>query len=139
MSYEFEDVGFEVILNEEDFPKLIQELEETKGTAWLPSELYTEKEGYADIVYEDDFDKDSIPNMCYLKIKHRGCFKWTNIKEWLGIFNKYCIGDMYFTGDCGESVCVTFKKESDFEIVVEEYRVIPEKEWNDAFKRNYYD
>ena len=46
MGYEFEDVWFEIILSENDFPKLKQELEEIEGTAWMPEELYIEKYGY---------------------------------------------------------------------------------------------
>lgn len=138
MGYEFEDVSFEVIIEKEDFPKLIRELENTKGTSWMPEELYIKKEGYADIVWEDDFNKEDYKDMHYLNIKHRGCFKWSNIKEWLYVFNKYCLGDMYFTGDYGESVVVEFKGEEEYVLSVQEYRVIPEEEWNEGFKNHFY-
>lgn len=139
MSYEFEDVDLEIIMHENDFDEFVEKLREEEGTAWMPDELYIEKEGYCGLIYEDNFNKEEFHNLCYLKIKHRGCFKWYNIKKWLSVFNQYCLGDMCFTGDFGEFVLVEFRGKENYEIEVSEHRVIPEKDWNDGFKDHFYD
>lgn len=138
MSYEFEDVNFEIIMHEADFNDFLAELRKQEGVAWLPGELYTSKTGYCELIYENHFDKTEYPDLCYLEIKHRGCFKWKNIQQWLYVFNKYCKGDMYFTGDYGESVTVSFVGKDEYSLSVQEYREIPEDEWNEGFKKHFY-
>jgi hypothetical protein len=139
MGYEFDYVNLEMIIKDkENFQEMVNELEQDKGTSWMPEELYIEDEGYCPTVYEDDFDQTKYPNFSYLKINHNGLFKWWDIKRWLNIFNKYCLGEMDFHGEFGEYVIVEFTGKDDYVIKVSERRRIPECDWNEGFKEHFY-
>lgn len=109
MGYEFE-IDFEglYIKNKDDLPELIRELRNNPGTSFLPDEIKI-----SDIPY--NFKEKEYPNSSRLECGTGCCPKFNDIENWLGIFNKYCIGDITIKGEDNIWVEVEFKDKKDFE------------------------